>query len=178
MLVQTLGGKMRIIPANRCPRYRDRSLNGKISGMSQVCRGAGGQLCSQHMSGQKKGSSDGRAPGGGGYAKSGKPRPGTGGNRRDRLQGKGPTPPAHMRTGHPAQRAATAAPRAAAAGRPARRAEEGRGGVGRERSEYSDENPAARGSGDGAEVVAGRNSVVESLRAAVPAVALYITGRA
>jgi 23S rRNA (guanosine2251-2'-O)-methyltransferase len=130
------------------------------------------------MSGQKKGSSDGRAPGGGGYAKSGKPRPGTGGNRRDRLQGKGPTPPAHMRTGHPAQRAATAASRAPAAGRPARKAEEGRGGVGRERSEYSDQNPAARGSGDVAEVVAGRNSVVESLRAAVPAVALYITGRA
>ena len=60
------------------------------------------------MSGRKKGGSDGRAPGGGGYAKSGKPRPGTGGNRRDRLEGKGPTPPAYMRPGHPAQRAAAA----------------------------------------------------------------------
>ena len=128
------------------------------------------------MSGRKKGSSDGRAPGGGGYAKSGKPRPGTGGNRRDRLQGKGPTPPARMRTGHPAQRAAAAA--AAAAGRPAKKAEEGRGGVSRGRSDYSNENRAARGSGDEAEVVAGRNSVVESLRAGVPAVALYVTGRA
>ena len=48
------------------------------------------------MSGRKKGGGDGRAPGGGGYTKSGKPRPGTGGNRRDRLQGKGPTPPAHI----------------------------------------------------------------------------------
>ena len=56
------------------------------------------------MSGRKKGGSEGRAPGGGGYTKSGKPRPGTGGNRRDRLEGKGPTPPAHMRTGHPVPR--------------------------------------------------------------------------
>ena len=53
------------------------------------------------MSGRKRGGNDGRAPGGGGYTKSGKPRPGSGGNRRDRLEGKGPTPPAHMRTGHP-----------------------------------------------------------------------------
>jgi 23S rRNA (guanosine2251-2'-O)-methyltransferase len=128
------------------------------------------------MSGQKKGGGDGRAPGGGGYAKSGKPRPGTGGNRRDRLQGKGPTPPAHMRPGHPAQRAAAA--RAAAAGRPARKAGDGRGGAGPVRSEYGNENPAPRGSGDGPEMVAGRNPVVESLRAQVPAMALYVTGRA
>ncbi|MFZ0163551.1 MAG: RNA methyltransferase substrate-binding domain-containing protein, partial [Trebonia sp.] len=128
------------------------------------------------MSGRKKSGSDGRAPGGGGYAKSGKPRPGTGGNRRDRLEGKGPTPPAYMRTGHPAQRAAAA--RAAADGRPPRKAEDGRGGGGRDRSENWNEGQAARGSGDGAEVVAGRNSVVESLRSAVPAVALYVTARA
>jgi 23S rRNA (guanosine2251-2'-O)-methyltransferase len=128
------------------------------------------------MSGQKKGGADGRAPGGGGYAKSGKPRPGTGGNRRDRLEGKGPTPPAHMRPGHPAQRAAAA--RAAAAGRPARRTGDGRGGIGASRSEYGIENPAPRGSGDGPEMVAGRNPVVESLRAQVPAMALYVTGRA
>jgi 23S rRNA (guanosine2251-2'-O)-methyltransferase len=37
---------------------------------------------------------------------------------------------------------------------------------------------ARRGSGDGPEVVAGRNSVVESLRARVPALALYLAGRA
>jgi 23S rRNA (guanosine2251-2'-O)-methyltransferase len=128
------------------------------------------------MSGQKKGGADGRAPGGGGYAKSGKPRPGTGGNRRDRLQGKGPTPPAHMRPGHPAQRAAAA--RSAAAGRPARKAGEGRSAVGPGRSEYGNENPAPRGSGEGPEMVAGRNSVVESLRAQVPAMALYVTSRA
>jgi 23S rRNA (guanosine2251-2'-O)-methyltransferase len=128
------------------------------------------------MSGRKSGGSDGRAPGGGGYAKSGKPRPGTGGNRRDRLEGKGPTPPAHMRPGHPAQRAAAA--RAAAASRPPRKAGEGRGGASPRRSEYENENPAPRGSGDGPEMVAGRNSVVESLRAQVPAIALYVYGRA
>src|SRR5215472_15156389 len=127
------------------------------------------------MSGRKRGGNDGRAPGGG-YTKSGKPRPGSGGNRRDRLEGKGPTPPAHMRTGHPAQRAAAA--RAAAAGRPARKARDGRGGVGRDRSDHEIQNPAPRGSGDGPEVVAGRNPVVESLRARVPAMALYVSGRA
>jgi 23S rRNA (guanosine2251-2'-O)-methyltransferase len=127
------------------------------------------------MNGRKKGGG-GRAPGGGGYTKSGKPRPGTGGNRRDRLEGKGPTPPAYMRPGHPAQRAAAA--RAAADGRAARRPGAGPGGAGRDRSEHGNEHPAPRGSGDGPEMVAGRNSVVESLRAGVPAMALYVAGRA
>ena len=125
---------------------------------------------------QKKGGGDGRAPGGGGYTKRGKPRPGTGGNRRDKLEGKGPTPPAYMRPGHPAQRAAARAA-AAASGRPAPKGT-GRTGGSRDRSEHSYENPAPRGSGEGPEVVAGRNSVVESLRAGVPALALYVGGRA
>src|SRR5215469_10386917 len=128
------------------------------------------------MSGRKRGGSDDRAPGAGGYTKSGKPRPGSGGNRKDRLEGKGPTPPAHMRTGHPAQRAAAA--RAAAAGRPASKARDGRARAGRDRSDHEIQNPAPRGSGDGPEVVAGRNPVVESLRARVPAMALYVSGRA
>jgi len=126
------------------------------------------------MSGQKKGGEDGRTPGGG-YSKRGKPRPGTGGNRRDRLEGKGPTPPAHLRPGHPAQRAAAKAARAA--GRPGQRGNE-RTGDARGRAEFPAENPAARGSGEGPEMVAGRNSVVESLRAGVPAMALYVAGRA
>ena len=129
------------------------------------------------MSGQKKGGSDGRTSGGGGYTKRGKPRPGTGGYRKDRLEGKGPTPPAAMRPGHPAQRAAAAAARAERNGKPTGRGNE-RGGVSRDRSEYSKENPAVRGSGEGPEMVAGRNSVVESLRAGIPAMALYVTGRA
>ncbi|HEX8008075.1 MAG TPA: 23S rRNA (guanosine(2251)-2'-O)-methyltransferase RlmB [Trebonia sp.] len=127
------------------------------------------------MSARKAGGKDGRPPGGGGYTKSGKPRPGTGGNRRRGLEGKGPTPPAYMRPGHPAQRAAA---RAAAADRSARPAKGAREGESRDRSGYVNESPAPRGSGDGPEMVAGRNSVVESLRARVPAMALYLTGRA
>jgi 23S rRNA (guanosine2251-2'-O)-methyltransferase len=129
------------------------------------------------MSGQNKGGQDGRAPGGGGYSKRGKPRPGTGGNRRDKLEGKKPTPPAHMRPGHPAQRAAAKAARGAGRpGQPERGNE--RGGDSRGRSESSYGNPGVRGGGDGPEMVAGRNSVVESLRAGIPAIALYFTSRA
>jgi 23S rRNA (guanosine2251-2'-O)-methyltransferase len=130
------------------------------------------------MSGQKKGGGgDGRSAGGGGYTKRGKPRPGTGGYRRDKLEGKGPTPPASARPGHPAQRAASAAAKADRDGRPTGRGNE-RTAASRDRSEYSRENPAVRGGGEGPEMVAGRNSVVESLRAGIPAMALYVTGRA
>ena len=100
-----------------------------------------------------------------GRTKSGKPRPGTGGQGRRKLEGKGPTPPAAMRPGHPAQRRAAAAAAgsrrvgdaSAAAAPPARR--------------------APRGAGDAAEFVAGRNAVVESLRARVPSAALYVGAR-
>jgi 23S rRNA (guanosine2251-2'-O)-methyltransferase len=122
------------------------------------------------MAGRKKGGSDGRAPGGGGYAKSGKPRPGTGGNRRQGLEGRGPTPPASMRPWH--------ADREAVAARGARMAEGGHGGDAAGRSGRRVENASRRVSPDGPEMVAGRNPVVESLRAHVPAVALYVTSRA
>jgi 23S rRNA (guanosine2251-2'-O)-methyltransferase len=121
------------------------------------------------MAGRKKGGSDGRAPGGGGYAKSGKPRPGTGGNRKRGLEGKGPTPPAHMRPWHADKQAAAAR---------TRRAGEEREGDTPRRSGQRELNPAPRGAGDGPEMVAGRNPVVESLRARMPAMALYVTGRA
>jgi 23S rRNA (guanosine2251-2'-O)-methyltransferase len=129
------------------------------------------------MSGQKKGGGDGRAPGGGGYSKRGKPRPGTGGYNRDKLQGKGPTPPAHMRPGHPAQRAAAKAAKPGGRPGPGQRGSE-RTGDSRPRSESGYQNPGVRGSGEGPEMVAGRNSVVESLRAGIPAMALYVTSRA
>src|SRR5260221_5814175 len=58
----------------------------------------------------------GQRAGSGNRAKSGKPRPGTGGYGRRKLEGKGPTPPADVRPGHPAQRRAAAA--AAARGKP------------------------------------------------------------
>jgi 23S rRNA (guanosine2251-2'-O)-methyltransferase len=143
---------------------------------------------------------------GSGRTKSGKPRPGTGGHGRKALEGKGPTPPAALRPGHPAQRraaasagsrgkrraddpAAAAGPRgqrrtgdpAAAAGpRGPRRADPpfasartARGAAGPSGSSAR----ASRGSGDAAEFVAGRNPVVESLRASVPAMALYVGAR-
>jgi 23S rRNA (guanosine2251-2'-O)-methyltransferase len=103
---------------------------------------------------------------GSGLTKKGKARPGTGGKGRRGLEGKGPTPPAEMRPGHPAQRKAAAAAKrrgtAPATPRPDTRDADRSG------------RSAARGSGDAAEFVAGRNSVVESLRAGVPSMVLYV----
>jgi 23S rRNA (guanosine2251-2'-O)-methyltransferase len=81
---------------------------------------------------------------------------GSGGKRRRGLEGRGATPPAEMRTKHPAAKRAAAKAKAAqgrssAAGR-----------------------PAGRKSDDGPELVLGRNPVVECLRAGVPATALYV----
>ncbi|MGO8978254.1 MAG: 23S rRNA (guanosine(2251)-2'-O)-methyltransferase RlmB [Streptosporangiaceae bacterium] len=137
-------------------------------------------------------------PGPGGRTKSGKPRPGTGGYGKRKLEGKGPTPPAEQRTGHPAQRRAAAAARSGAPaqgrGRPRAQAGDplatGTGSGGRARSPAADGRGTAslraggrppggqpRGAGSSAEVVAGRNAVLESLRAAVPAAALYVGPR-
>lgn len=69
---------------------------------------------------------------------------GSGGQRRRGLEGRGATPPAHLRPNHPA------AKRAAAKGR----------------------RPAKKT--DDAEMVLGRNPVLECLRADVPASALYV----
>jgi 23S rRNA (guanosine2251-2'-O)-methyltransferase len=78
---------------------------------------------------------------------------GSGGQRRRALQGKGPTPPAELRPGHPAARRA-AARTARAGAKPAQRRRPGDG-----------ETP---------ETVVGRNPVVECLRAGVPATALHV----
>src|SRR6202050_3323743 len=108
----------------------------------------------------------------GGRTKSGKPRPGTGGYGKRKLEGKGPTPPARMRPGHPAQRKAAKAaaakpsstgPNAKPSGGP------GKGGANRN-------GPKSRAAGS-AEVVVGRNAVLESLRAGVPATALHVGPR-
>ncbi len=106
----------------------------------------------------------------GGKTKSGKPRPGTGGYGKRKLEGKGPTPPAHLRPGHPAQRRAAA--KAAGPGGRGAPPDGARGGRGADR-EYRGGADRARGAGDAPEVVAGRNAVLESLRAHVPATALY-----
>ena len=107
----------------------------------------------------------------GGKTKSGKPRPGTGGYGKHKLEGKGPTPPAEMRPGHPAQRRAAAK----AAGRPGRDAAWPDGARAADRGSRAFRGGAdrSRGAGDAPEVVAGRNAVLESLRARVPATALY-----
>jgi 23S rRNA (guanosine2251-2'-O)-methyltransferase len=78
---------------------------------------------------------------------------GSGGQRRRGLGGKGPTPPAEMRKGHPAARRAAAAAKRTDRRRPP---------------------TARRGDGDGPETVLGRNPVVECLRAGVPATALHV----
>jgi 23S rRNA (guanosine2251-2'-O)-methyltransferase len=89
---------------------------------------------------------------------------GTGGQRRKALQGKGPTPKATERKGHPAARRAASVRRAAAAGsRPTAR--------GPARSAASRERDGAP------ELVAGRNQVVEALRAEIPATTLYVAER-
>lgn len=82
---------------------------------------------------------------------------GTGGHGRRALEGRGPTPAAKDRPKHPAARQARAAAKRAEAAR-------SRGGGARSRREVR---------ADG--VVAGRNAVVEALRASVPATTLYIS---
>jgi 23S rRNA (guanosine2251-2'-O)-methyltransferase len=72
------------------------------------------------------------------------PTVGSGGQRRRGLEGRGPTPPAHMRPNHPAAKRAQSQSR-----RPAKRTDE-------------------------TELVLGRNPVLECLRADVPATALYV----
>src|SRR6516165_6247103 len=72
------------------------------------------------------------------------PTVGSGGQRRRGLEGRGPTPPARMRPNHPAAKRAGGSSR-----RPAKRTDE-------------------------AEMVLGRNPVLECLRAGVPATALYV----
>jgi 23S rRNA (guanosine2251-2'-O)-methyltransferase len=119
---------------------------------------------------------------GAGRTKSGKPRPGTGGQGKRKLEGKGPTPPAAMRPGHPAQRRASKT--ASADGSRGRRPGDGPGPSSASHPS-SGTYPAAgrdgrgsRGAGDAPEFVAGRNSVVESLRAGVPSAVLYVGARA
>jgi 23S rRNA (guanosine2251-2'-O)-methyltransferase len=178
----------------------------------------------RNPAGTSKGSASKNAAG---RTKSGKPRPGTGGQGRRKLEGKGPTPPAAMRPGHPAAKRASA-PGSGSAGSGAaafsasasgsRRSGDGSGsrpsgsgsrpsgsgsrasgsgsrasasGSGARRFADAPEprsrpgsgpapgdRRAPRGAGEAAEFVAGRNPVVESLRARVPAATLYVGARA
>ncbi|HUR13363.1 MAG TPA: 23S rRNA (guanosine(2251)-2'-O)-methyltransferase RlmB [Mycobacteriales bacterium] len=96
---------------------------------------------------------------------------GSGGQAKRRLEGKGPTPPAEIRKGHPAaRRAAAAAKKAATPGKAPAKGAPVRSGraVAPAKARGSKPNP------DMPETVVGRNPVVEALRAKVPSSALYI----
>jgi 23S rRNA (guanosine2251-2'-O)-methyltransferase len=98
---------------------------------------------------------------------------GTGGQSRKRLEGRGPTPKAADRDYHPAARRARAAEKGSA-----ERSNAG-GYEGNNRPTAGNNRPARRSSSTSgtSEMVAGRNPVVEALRAGVPAKALYVATR-
>jgi 23S rRNA (guanosine2251-2'-O)-methyltransferase len=93
------------------------------------------------------------------------PQVGSGGQRRRGLEGRGPTPKAEERPKHKANRMATAAEKRAGGtgSKPGARPSASRGG-------------SRRGKAS-SEIVAGRNSVVEALRADVPVTTMYVAGR-
>ncbi|MBC7443586.1 MAG: 23S rRNA (guanosine(2251)-2'-O)-methyltransferase RlmB [Ramlibacter sp.] len=109
------------------------------------------------------------------------PQVGSGGQGRQALEGKKPTPKAEDRPYHPAGKRKAAQDRFAAAGggrsrtgagpksapRGASTGNTGGGGSSTRRAKQIDEH----------EVVTGRNSVLEALRAKIPATALYIATR-
>ncbi len=90
---------------------------------------------------------------------------GSGGQRRAALEGKGPTPKASDRPNHKAHRLANSAAKRVASG----------AGTGQKRSGQN--RSAGRRSAGSSEMVAGRNPVVEALRAGVPVKALYVAHR-
>lgn len=115
---------------------------------------------------------------------------GSGGQGRQALEGRGPTPKAEDRAYHPAGKAKAARERAAAKaeGRSPGRSGEGRSrrpdGAGTTPSRTGTNAGRSGSSGsrkpkqsDESEVVTGRNSVLEALRARIPAVALYVATR-
>lgn len=86
---------------------------------------------------------------------------GSGGQRRRGLEGRGPTPKATDRPNHKAHKLAKAAGRSSAS--------TAKGAAGRSGSR--------RGGKASSEIVAGRNSVVEALRADIPVTTMYVAGR-
>lgn len=108
-------------------------------------------------------------PGASGKGKKG-PTKGTGGKNKRSLEGRGPTPKAEDRAWHPAGKRKAAAERYAAAG--------GKGRPGGSTGGGANPNRAPRAkSADDTETVTGRNSVLEALRAKIPATAFYIAQR-
>ena len=93
------------------------------------------------------------------------PTKGTGGKNRRSLEGRGPTPKAEDRAWHPAGKRKAAQERFVAAG-----------GKVTQRPGGGNRAPKSK-SGDDTETVTGRNSVLEALRAKIPATAFYIAQR-
>ena len=107
-------------------------------------------------------------PRAGAVRKSGKgPVKGTGGLGRRALEGKGPTPKAEDREWHPAGKAKIRREKLASMGKLNRNTADGQRKAAPKRSQANDDT----------EVVTGRNSVLEALRAKIPATALYIAMR-
>ncbi len=106
------------------------------------------------------------------------PTKGSGGKRSKGLEGKGPTPPADQRPNHKSYKGGGSTGKSGQ-GAPAPRRPSGEGGgggggrstgsAGRGRS-----TSTRREAPDGPQVVVGRNPVVESLRAHIPATALHV----
>jgi 23S rRNA (guanosine2251-2'-O)-methyltransferase len=100
---------------------------------------------------------------------------GSGGQKRKGLRGRGATPPAELRPGHPAQH--QGAQRQDAQRRPAQRQSVQRQSVLRHPGQRGASPVAAtrrRGDSEPGETVLGRNPVLECLRAGVPATALHV----
>jgi 23S rRNA (guanosine2251-2'-O)-methyltransferase len=95
------------------------------------------------------------------------PLKGTGGLGRRALEGKGPTPKAEDREWHPAGKAKIRREKLASMGKLNRNTVDAQRKAAPKRSKAADDT----------EVVTGRNSVLEALRAKIPATAMYIATR-
>ena len=95
------------------------------------------------------------------------PTKGTGGKNKSSLEGRGPTPKAEDRAWHPAGKRKAAQERFAAAGGKPR-------GVGGKTAGGGSRSPKQT---DDTEIVTGRNSVLEALRAKIPATSLTLASR-
>ena len=103
---------------------------------------------------------------------------GSGGQGRQALEGKGPTPKAEDRAWHPAGKRKAAQERYSAAGGKGRAPGKVAGQGQRAGAPRGASGAARRAkSGDESEIVTGRNSVVEALRARIPASTLYVAAR-
>lgn len=104
------------------------------------------------------------------------PQVGSGGQGRQALEGRKPTPKAEDRPYHPAGKAKAAKDRYAAAGG---KSKPGTPRIGSSRGGQQEPGRPQRRAqqGDESEMVTGRNSVVEALRAKIPATTLYLATR-